>query len=140
MKSKLKIMKFIAKKTIEAEQFLPPHKIPKGVFNVYELSDGVFSGQIWHQGEVINIKPGDWIVENPDSPDKYSAINNDVFLAKYEPASLSLIKQFNTTEKRIVTVHSGEKIFEGEVTELVWDVDQWAFKINGFLYCQSEIR
>jgi hypothetical protein len=86
-------MKIRTKKTIEAEQFLPPHKIPKGVFNVYELSEGVFSGQLWHQGERINIRPGDWIVENPDSSDKYSAINNEVFLEKYEPVPGTTTKE-----------------------------------------------
>ena len=58
---------------IEAEQFLPPNQIPKGVFNVYGSPNGeVYSGQVWTiQGERVNVKAGEWIVQEPDNPERY---------------------------------------------------------------------
>jgi len=48
--------------------------------------------------------------------------------------------QFNTSEKRMVKVVSGNDIFEGEVTKLEWDFDHWIYFVNGDWYCQSEIN
>jgi hypothetical protein len=31
-------------------------------------------------------------------------------------------------------------VFEGEVTAMSWDIDQWAFMVDGEWYCQSEIN
>lgn len=134
-------MKFRAKETIKAEQFLPPHKIPKGVFNVYEMTEGVF-GQIETTEGRKYIISGIWIAEEPSYPGKYYPIYDNVIQEKYEPvlpASLSNTKDFNVSEKRKVRVISGDQCFEGEVTAMEWEVDQWIFKINGMWYCQSEI-
>ena len=75
---------------IEAEQFLPPNQIPKGVFNVYGSSpDGtVYSGQVLTiQGERVNVKTGEWIVQEPDNPERYYPIADEVFKRKYELVS-----------------------------------------------------
>ena len=71
---------------IEAEQFLPPNQIPKGVFNVYGSLDGtVYSGQVWTiQDERVNVKAGEWIVQEPDNPERYYPIADEVFKRKYE--------------------------------------------------------
>lgn len=79
--------KYIAKKTkiIEAEQFLPPYQIPKGVINVYGSPDGkTYSGQVWTiQGERVNVKAGEWIVQEEGNPDRYYPIADDVFRKLY---------------------------------------------------------
>lgn len=71
---------------IEAEQFLPPNQIPKGVSNVYGSTDGTtYSGQVWTiQGERVNVKAGEWIVQEPDNPERYYPIADEVFKRKYE--------------------------------------------------------
>ena len=73
---------------IEAEQFLPPNQIP-GVFNVYGSPDGtIYSGQVWTiQGERVNVKAGEWIVQEPDNPDRFYPIADEVFKRKYELVS-----------------------------------------------------
>ncbi len=80
--------KYIAKQRnrIEAEQFLPPYQIPKGVFNVYLSPDGdIYSGQVWTiQGEIVNVKAGEWIVQEPDNSERYYPIADEVFKRKYE--------------------------------------------------------
>lgn len=74
---------------IEAEQFLPPNQIPKGVFNVYGSPDGtVYSGQVWTiQGQRVNVKTGEWIVQEPDNPERFYPIADEVFKRKYELVS-----------------------------------------------------
>ena len=74
---------------IEAEQFLPPNQIPKGVFNVYCSPDGtVYSCQVLTiQGERVNVKAGEWIVQEPDNPERYYPIADEVFKRKYELVS-----------------------------------------------------
>jgi hypothetical protein len=70
---------------IEAEQFLPPHQIPKGVSDVYELSDGVFSGRVWTiQGQRVSVNAGEWIVEESNNSDCHYPIDDTVFREKYE--------------------------------------------------------
>jgi hypothetical protein len=71
---------------IEAEQFLPPFKIPKGVINVYASPNGeVYSGQVWTiQDERVNVKAGEWIVQEPDNSERYYPIADEVFQRKYE--------------------------------------------------------
>lgn len=80
--------KYIARKIeeIEAEQFLPPNKIPKGVFNVYCSPNGeVYSGQVWTiQGERISVKAGEWIVQESDNPERHYPVSDEVFKRKYE--------------------------------------------------------
>jgi len=78
-------MKFRAKGTIEAEQFVPPHKIPKGVFNVYEMTEGVFGGEIETTEGRKYVISGLWIAEEPDNPGKYYPIYDNVIQEKYEP-------------------------------------------------------
>lgn len=70
---------------IEAEQFLPPYKIPKGVFNVYVSPDGeYYSGQVCTiQGEVVNVKSGEWIVQESENAECYYPIADSVFQKKY---------------------------------------------------------
>ena len=51
-----------------------------------------------------------------------------------------VICRFNTSEKRMVRVISGDDNFIGEVTKIEWDLDQWAYFVNGEWYCQSEIN
>ena len=48
--------------------------------------------------------------------------------------------QFNVSNKRVVKVISGDKIFTGEVTGIKWDFDHWIFFIDGNWYCQSELN
>lgn len=73
---------------IEAEQFLPPLQIPEGVFNVYEIAPNIFSGQVWTiQGERVNVSAGEWIVQEPDNPERYYPIADEVFKRKYELVS-----------------------------------------------------
>ena len=52
----------------------------------------------------------------------------------------AVISSFNTKSKRMVKVISGDDVFEGEVTAISWDIDQWAFMVDGEWYCQSEIN
>ena len=52
----------------------------------------------------------------------------------------AVISSFNTKSKRMVKVISGDDVFEGEVTAMSWDIDQWAFMVDGEWYCQSEIN
>ncbi len=40
---------------------------------------------------------------------------------------------------RYVAVKSGNKAFNGVVQEVIWDFDQWAYKVDGEWYCQSEV-
>ncbi len=83
-----KMAKYRAKQIneIEAEQFLPPLQIPKGVFNVYGSPNSeVYSGQVWTiQGERVNVKAGEWIVQEPDNSERYYPIADEVFKRKYE--------------------------------------------------------
>jgi hypothetical protein len=79
--------KYRAKKinVIEAEQFLPPNQIPKGVFNVYEIGEGTFTGQVWTiQGQRVTVKPGEWIVQESGNPERHYPIADEVFRGKYE--------------------------------------------------------
>lgn len=58
-----------------------------------------------------------------------------------QPSCLgAVISSFNTKSKRMVKVISGDDVFEGEVTAMSWDIDQWAFMVDGEWYCQSEIN
>lgn len=77
--------KFISKPVIvEAEQFLPPYQIPEGIFNVYEFSEGIYSGQVWTiQGERVNVKSGEWIVRENDNPKRFYPVADNVFIKKY---------------------------------------------------------
>jgi len=50
------------------------------------------------------------------------------------------ICRFNTYDKRMVRVISGDDNFIGEVTKIEWDLDQWTYYVNGEWYCQSEIN
>ncbi len=88
LKNSNKMAKYRAKQIneIEAEQFLPPLQIPKGVFNVYGSPNGkVYSGQVWTiQGERVNVKAGEWIVQEPDNSERYYPIADEVFKRKYE--------------------------------------------------------
>ncbi len=64
---------------IEAEQFLPPHQIPKGVtknFDDYTV--------ITFQGEMVSVRSGEWIVKEEYGFDGYYPIADDVFQRKYE--------------------------------------------------------
>jgi hypothetical protein len=72
---------------IEAEQFVPPLKIPKGVMNVYEMNpgSGYFAGEVWTiQGEKVRVHPGEWIVQERGNPERYYPIADVVFKEKYE--------------------------------------------------------
>ena len=80
---------------IEAEQFLPPLQVPKGVFNVYEMGKGTeedptwFTGEVWTiQGEKVRVKAGEWIVQESGDNSRFYPISNDVFLEKYELADI----------------------------------------------------
>jgi hypothetical protein len=80
-------MKYKSKQIIEieAEQFLPPLRIPKGVMNVYQHTNGVYFCEIWtRQGRKLTVKEGEWIVQEDDLPGTYYSIDNEVFLRKYE--------------------------------------------------------
>lgn len=58
-----------------------------------------------------------------------------------QPSCLcAVISSFNTKSKRMVKVISGDDVFEGEVTEMSWDIDQWIFMVDGEWFCQSEIN
>jgi hypothetical protein len=58
-----------------------------------------------------------------------------------QPSCLgAVISSFNTKSKRMVKVISGDDVFEGEVTAISWDIDQWAFMVDGEWFCQSEIN
>ena len=61
--------------------------------------------------------------------------------AQSQPSCLgAVISSFNTKSKRMVKVISGDDVFEGEVTAMSWDIDQWAFMVDGEWYCRSEIN
>ena len=86
-------MKYVAivRNEIEAEQFNPPHQIPKGVINCYQMGKGTdedptwFTGEVWTiQGEKVRVKAGEWIVEEPDMIGRYYPIADEVFKRKYE--------------------------------------------------------
>ena len=90
MKFKMKYVA-IVRNEIEAEQFIPPLQIPKGVINVYEMGKGTnddptwFTGEVWTiQGEKVRVKKGEWIVQEPDMIDRYYPIADEVFKRKYE--------------------------------------------------------
>lgn len=75
------------RKIIEAEQFLPPHQIPRGVGVLREenSSESVFVIETM-QGEVVRVKSGEWIVaEGEAHPDRYYPIANEIFRDLYEP-------------------------------------------------------
>lgn len=47
---------------MEFKQFLPPHQIPKGVSDVYEMGD-IYTGAVWTEdGQRTGIVSGDWIL------------------------------------------------------------------------------
>lgn len=52
----------------------------------------------------------------------------------------NVICRFNTSDKRMVKVVSGDDVFEGEVTKIEWDTDQWTYFVNSEWYCQSEVN
>lgn len=75
-------------KIIEAEQFLPPQQIPKGVMNVYEGANdpGIYSGEVvTAQGERVFVRPGEWIVSESSHPGRYYPIADNIFQDLYEP-------------------------------------------------------
>ena len=71
---------------IEAEQFVPPLGIPKGVFNVYGAPNRKnYSGQIWNNlGERVNVKPTDYIVTSDYNPDRYYSMTKDYLETNFE--------------------------------------------------------
>lgn len=84
--------KYIQKElqVIEAEQFLPSqNKIPKGVFNVYQMGSGDntwFTGEVWTiQAQRVRVREGEWIVTEPNNPERHYPIANEVFINKYQP-------------------------------------------------------
>jgi len=54
--------------------------------------------------------------------------------------AVSAICKMNTKAKRLVKVNSGDEVFVGELTQMQWDFDQWAFMVNGKWYNQSEVK
>jgi hypothetical protein len=42
-------------------------------------------------------------------------------------------------EKDLVIVKSGDRLFEGLIEKIEWDIDQNIFLINGEWFCQSEV-
>lgn len=74
---------------IEAEQFVPPLRIPKGVFNVYGAPNGEnYSGQIWNNlGERVGVKPTDYIVYSDYNPDRHYSMSQHYLEANFEPIS-----------------------------------------------------
>lgn len=71
---------------VEAEQFLPPYQIPKGVFNVYGSPNGEFYfGEVWTiLGEKVVVRAGEWIIQEPRNPERYYSVADEVFKRKYE--------------------------------------------------------
>ena len=39
----------------------------------------------------------------------------------------------------LVTVRSGDNVFDGKIEESEWDFDHWIYLLNGEWYCQSEV-
>ena len=42
-------------------------------------------------------------------------------------------------EKDLVIVKSGDRLFEGLIEKIDWDIDQNIYLINGEWFCQSEV-
>lgn len=91
MQREIKMAKYRAKQIdeIEAEQFLPPCQIPRGIFSVYCSHDGIVChGHVYNiQGKIVNVKPSEWIVQEPDNPERFYLIADEVFKRKYELVS-----------------------------------------------------
>jgi len=91
-----------------------------------------------------------WISNNPQCKlieSCYNSLSKKCICPKEEPKQVTeqlnigaVISSFNTKSKRMVKVISGDDVFEGEVTAMSWDIDQWAFMVDGEWYCQSEIN
>lgn len=89
-----------------------------------------------------------WMQENNVSgepemiPKKFSSVGHLLLAIITDYSKLHqppIVGSFNTKSKRMVKVISGDDVFEGEVTAMRWDIDQWAFMVDGEWYCQSEI-
>ena len=77
---------------VEAEQFLPPHQIPKGVINVYQMGGGTEDNPTWYSGEINTttsekrqrVSQGEWVIEEPEHQEKYYIVLDEVFKRKYQ--------------------------------------------------------
>lgn len=84
---------------IEAEQFRPIRFMPKGVFGIIKFNDAYEGSVMTIQGETVDIKEGEWVVQEPDDPNRHYPISDLVFQKKYKPYNeqecmLSLVNAF----------------------------------------------
>lgn len=82
--------KFIVKviPVIEAEQFIPPNQIPRGVYdirNVSKVADPIYIGRVLTiQGQEVTVHSGEWIVTESSDDTRHYPIDDLVFQKKYE--------------------------------------------------------
>ncbi len=81
---------------INAEQFLPPDKVPQGVFGVHVGRENCYTGTISVSTisgfDKLTIKDGDWVVLSDDARDRNlhifaGAISGDRFNDLWEPVT-----------------------------------------------------
>ncbi len=70
-------------KIVDAEQFFHPATAPRGV----RTEEDGRAYVVTIQGQKVYVKPGEWIVEEPDRL-HYYPIADDVFRASYTPAPM----------------------------------------------------
>jgi len=68
---------------IEAEQFLPPDNIPKGVYdvrNITKVTEPIYIGRVLTiQGQEVTVHAGEWIVQESKDPTRHYPIDDSVF-------------------------------------------------------------
>ena len=55
-------------------------------------------------------------------------------------AVIGSLSQFNTRSKRLVKVRTNNELFEGELTQIAWDIDHWIGMVDGEWFTLSEIN
>lgn len=79
--------KYVAKerKTIYAAQFNPENgEIPEGVYNVRPWQGTTLGTVRTIQGQEITVHPGEWIVREPQDPNRHYPVDKDYFAEHYE--------------------------------------------------------
>ena len=88
-------------------------------FNMFDLN-AVFVA--WHR-EVKPKGKRKWTIET--FWDKAVSLNGQ------QTDVVSSLRAMNTRSKRMVQVRTNDELFEGELTQIAWDIDQWLFMVDG---------
>jgi hypothetical protein len=79
-------MRYRSKETVEAEQFLPPNQVPKGIFNLSKIKGQKLAGSTYNlRGKKVRIIAGSWIIyPKKVLPGRYLVLSDEDFRNQYE--------------------------------------------------------